>query len=146
MRRAGPRWPLRHTAVALTICAACAVRPARAQETEWRGTGTAGGALLGAEAALLAEAALGVRPTWAYWVGALSGALLGGYVGYRVEQRARPEIGDALLGAGIVFVIPTAVWIGNWHAPRPPHAAYEPRRPPRRRAPEPAARGASVRR
>jgi hypothetical protein len=98
----------------------CAARPAHAEETLFEGSGAVGGALLGAEAVLLTEALAGVRPTWAYWLGALGGAALGGYVGWRIEERTRPEVSGALLGAGVVFVFPTAVWFGNLHAPRPP--------------------------
>ena len=144
MRRAGQRFARRHTSVALAICAAVSVRPAFAQETEWRGAGAVGGALLGAEATLLAEAALGVRPTWAYWLGALGGAVCGGFVGYQIDQRARPEISGGVLGAGVVFVIPTAVWIGNLHAPRLPPASYERRRPARRRGAEVPASSPSI--
>ena len=142
-RRAGRSRALRHTLVALAFCAVSGVRPARAEETEWRGSGAIGGALLGAEATLLAEALGGVRPTWAYVLGALGGAALGGYVGHRIEQRTRPEISQAVLGAGILFVIPTAVWFGNLHAPRPPRAGSESRRP-RHRAPPQTRRAGSV--
>jgi hypothetical protein len=89
-------------------------------EQALRGSGAAGGALLGVEAALLAEAVSGVRPGWAYWVGALGGAVLGGYVGWRLEERARVDVPHTMLGAGVLLVIPTSVWFGNLreHHPR----------------------------
>jgi len=125
MRRAGQRVGVRRMLCAAMACALFVTSPARAEETRFEGSGAVGGALLGAEAAVLSQALAGVRPTWAYWLGALGGAALGGYVGWRIEERTRPEVSGALLGAGVVFVIPTAVLFGHLRAPRPPRMRPE---------------------
>jgi hypothetical protein len=102
------------------IAVACSAGPALADETRRPGAGLVGGALLAAEATLLAEALLNVEPAWVYWVSAAGAAALGGYVGWRIEQRTEPEVPASMLGAGVVFVIPTSVWFGNSRAPRAP--------------------------
>ena len=46
--------------------------------------GITGGAMLGAEVVLTTEAALGVKPTWAYLVGGAAGAGAGALGGYYI--------------------------------------------------------------
>ena len=65
---------------------------AQADEVSPTGKGIAGGALLGAEAVMLVEAAFKVKKKWAYAVGGGVGAIGGGVGGYFVEQN-----GDAKL-------------------------------------------------
>lgn len=93
-------------------------RAGRAQDTPPTGSGTAGGALLGAEAVLVSEALSRVRPVWAYALGAVGGAAAGGIGGYFVESRAQPDASLYLFAAGVGLLIPTAVWVGQAREPR----------------------------
>jgi hypothetical protein len=111
----------RAAAVAGCLAVALWVAPAEAQQNEpATGAGIAGGALVGAEIVLLTETALGVRPTWAYVVGGVVGAAGGGYAGYVIEQRAAPGATLYLYAAGVALLIPTIVWLGRAHEPKPP--------------------------
>jgi hypothetical protein len=74
-----------------------------------KGKGIVGGALLGAEAVMLTEAAIGVKPRWAYLVGGGAGAVAGGVGGYFMEQNFSAKTNMFLLSAGMVLAIPTAV-------------------------------------
>jgi hypothetical protein len=96
----------------------CLAQPAHADDTVVRGAGAVGGALLGTETVLLGEALAGVRPKWAYWLGALAGASLGGYVGARLQPETQPEVAATLLGAGVLLIIPSSVWFGNLREPK----------------------------
>jgi hypothetical protein len=99
-------------AVLLVACAA------RAQEQA--GAGIAGGALLGAEAVVLTQAAFDVRPAWAYFVGGVAGAAVGGYSGLLVEDGAEPAASVWMLAAGMGLAIPTLIWVGNAREPEAP--------------------------
>ncbi len=96
-------------ALALGAATFAATSTASAQEVSPTGKGITGGALLGAEAVMLVEAALDVKPAWAYLVGGAVGGIGGGVGGYFVEQgsSARPSL--LLLAGGIVLAIPTTV-------------------------------------
>jgi hypothetical protein len=74
-----------------------------------KGKGIVGGALLGAEAVMLTEAAIGVKPRWAYLVGGGAGAIAGGVGGYFMEDNFSAKTNMFLLSAGMVLAIPTAV-------------------------------------
>jgi len=74
-----------------------------------KGKGIVGGALLGAEAVILTEAAIGVKPRWAYLVGGGAGAIAGGVGGYFMEQNFSAKTNMFLLSAGMVLAIPTAI-------------------------------------
>ena len=74
-----------------------------------KGKGIVGGALLGAEAVMLTEAAVGVKPRWAYAVGGGAGAIAGGVGGYFMEQNFSAKTNMFLLSAGMVLAIPTAI-------------------------------------
>ncbi len=73
------------------------------------GKGTVGGALLGAEAVLLTEAALKVRPAWAYYLGGGAGLIGGGVAGYFLEDSLDSKSAMYLLSAGMLLAIPTSV-------------------------------------
>lgn len=71
--------------------------------------GTFGGLLLGAEAVLLVEAALGVRRPWLYAVGGGAGALGGALLGLQSDEAGNAELSMALLVGGVVLAIPTTI-------------------------------------
>lgn len=91
--------------------------------------GIAGGALLGAEAVLLTEAALDVQPVWAYIVGGGVGAAAGGVGGYFLEQEVSAKTSMLLLASGMLLVIPTAVAVASARAYEPPADFVEDRGP-----------------
>jgi hypothetical protein len=103
---------------AAVSAATASARPARAQDRPPTGSGTAGGALLGAELVLVSEAVSGVRPVWAYALGGVGGAAAGGVGGYFVEARAEPDASLYLFAAGFGLLIPTVVWLGDAGTPR----------------------------
>src|SRR5690606_2415625 len=78
-------------------------------EASSTGKGIAGGALLGAEAVILTEAAIGVKPHWAYLVGGGAGAVAGGVGGYFLEENLSAKTNMFLLSAGMVLAIPTTI-------------------------------------
>lgn len=83
---------------------------ARAQaEPAVTGKGIVGGALLGAEAVMLTEAALKVRPGWAYYLGGGAGLVGGGVAGYFLEDSLDSKSAMYLLSAGMLLAIPTSV-------------------------------------
>ncbi len=92
--------------------------------------GIAGGALLGAEAVLLVEAALDVEPTWAYIAGGLGGAVAGGVGGYFVEHNTDSgRVPMLMLAGGMLLVIPTTVAVLTATAYEPPAGYVEDRGP-----------------
>ena len=74
-----------------------------------KGKGIVGGALLGAEAVILVEAAVGVKPYWAYAVGGGAGAIAGGVGGFFMEENFSAKTNMFLLSAGMVLAIPTTI-------------------------------------
>lgn len=78
-------------------------------EASSTGKGIVGGALLGAEAVMLTEAAIGVKPRWAYYVGGAAGAVAGGVGGYFLEENLSAKTNMFLLSAGMVLAIPTTI-------------------------------------
>jgi hypothetical protein len=68
-----------------------------------------GGALLGGEAVMLTEAALKVRPDWAYYLGGGAGLVGGGIAGHFLEDSLSPKSAMYLLSVGMLLAIPTAV-------------------------------------
>lgn len=105
------------------------------------GKGITGGALLGGEAVMITEAAVGVKPAWAYLVGGVAGAVGGGVGGYFVEKASSAKPSLYLLAGGMALVIPTTVAVlsatayhppANYtedHAPRPGEPVAEPPQP-----------------
>jgi hypothetical protein len=80
-------------------------------EASSTGKGIAGGALLGAEVVIMTEAAIGVKPYWAYAVGGGAGAIAGGVGGYFLEQNLSAKTNMFLLAGGMVLAIPTTIWM-----------------------------------
>ena len=74
------------------------------------GKGIVGGALLGAETIVIAESLIGVRSPWAHAVGAVVGAIGGGFGGHYVESSVSDgRIPLSMLAGGLVLAIPTIV-------------------------------------
>ena len=75
------------------------------------GKGLVGGALLGGEVVMLTEAAIKVKPAWAYYVGGGVGMIGGGIAGHYLESSFSPKPLSAMyfLAAGMLLVIPTTV-------------------------------------
>jgi hypothetical protein len=119
-------------------------REARAQDVSPTGKGIVGGGLLGAEVVTMVEAIAGVRPGWAYAVGAIVGAGGGAVGGYFVEQGS-PD-GKApmyMLAGGLALVIPAVVLTLNATRYMPEEGATEDAAPTGPAA-EPGVPGAGV--
>jgi hypothetical protein len=95
-------------AVGLAAAADCRAQSAEATPN---GKGIVGGALVGAEVVLLTEAAMGVKPVWAYLVGGLVGAGGGGVAGYFLERNSSAEPPTFLLAGGIALVVPAMIGV-----------------------------------
>ena len=81
-------------------------------ETTQIAKGITGGALLGGEVVMLTEAALGVKPVWAYIVGGVAGAGAGGVGGYYLaESTDNNKPTSFLVAGGVALVIPTLIGI-----------------------------------
>ena len=80
-----------------------------ATPTSPTGKGTVGGALLGAEAVMLVEAAADVKQGWAYALGGGLGAVAGGVGGFFAEDSGDAKLSLYLLVGGMALVIPTTV-------------------------------------
>jgi hypothetical protein len=93
------------------IVAGFAPSLARAQSNEpaATGKGIVGGALLGGEAVMLTEAALKVKPAWAYYIGGGAGLIGGGIGGYFLEDHLSSKEAMYMLSAGMLLAIPTTV-------------------------------------
>jgi hypothetical protein len=104
--------------------------------------GAVGGGLLGAEVVMLVEAALDVKPAWAYIVGGIAGGAAGGVGGYFWESGTDDaKLGMYLLTAGMALAIPTTVAVLSTTAYKPPADYVEDRPPP---ADEPIAEPAEL--
>jgi hypothetical protein len=113
---------IRSVPIAALLVASATVfmpRSAHAQEVSPTGKGITGGALLGAEAVTLTEAAIGVKPAWPYIVGGIVGAGGGGVGGYFAEK-SDTKLSLYLLAGGMALVIPTTVAILSATAYSPP--------------------------
>ncbi len=125
----------RHLAAAAAAVAGAAlllpsIASAQSEEpVSARGKGIAGGALLGAEAVMLVEAAFSVQPTWAYVAGGIAGAVGGGVGGYFLEDSADPKVSLYLLAGGMALMIPTTVAVLATTTYKPP-ADYTEDKPP----------------
>jgi hypothetical protein len=83
--------------------------PARADDVPATGKGIVGGALLGGEVVVIGEAIAGVKPGWAYAVGAVIGAGGGAFAGWEVEQNADSKVSLYMLAGGMALLIPATV-------------------------------------
>jgi hypothetical protein len=96
-------------AVAAVLAASLGwVRCGWAEPVATTGKGITGGALLGAEATLITESVLRVKPRWAYVLGGLLGAVAGGTVGYYVEKSGDARWSMVLLTGGTAMLIPAS--------------------------------------
>lgn len=84
------------------------------------GKGIAAGILLGAETVVFAEALVGVRPGWAYMVGAGVGAAGGGVGGYFLEDNLSPKTATLLMAGGMVLAIPATIVALSASSYKPP--------------------------
>lgn len=114
---------------------------AQSNEVSPTGKGIAGGALLGAEAVMLTEAALKVKPAWAYAVGGLAGGIGGGVAGYFAEQGSSAKLPLYLLAGGMALAIPTTVAVLSATAYEPPADYTEDRGPTDEPIADPSAGG-----
>jgi hypothetical protein len=103
---------------------------AAADEVSPNGKGVVGGALLGGEVVVIVEAIAGVRPVWAYALGAGLGAVGGGIGGYEIEHNASDgRVPVALLAGGMALVIPALVLTLNATRYMPDESATEDKAP-----------------
>jgi len=123
---------------------AAPLREAHADDVSPTGKGIAGGALLGAEVVTIGESLVGVRPGWAYAVGAIVGAGGGGAAGYVVEKGSTDgKVPVYMLAGGLALVIPAVVLTLNATRYMPEEGASEDRAPTGPAA-EPGTPGGSV--
>ncbi|HEX4341050.1 MAG TPA: hypothetical protein VH062_34310 [Polyangiaceae bacterium] len=128
--------------VALAPAAQAADTPG-ASQTSPTGKGTVGGALLGAEAVMLVEAAADVKQGWAYGLGGGLGAVAGGVGGFFAEDKSNPKLSLYLLVGGMALAIPTTVAVlsatayepVNYTEDKPPPADEPIAEPPQPGAP-----------
>jgi hypothetical protein len=128
--------------VAFTHAAEAADSPP-ATPTSATGQGTVGGALLGAEAVMLVEAAADVKQGWAYGLGGGLGAVAGGVGGFFAEDSGDAKLSLYLLVGGMALVIPTTVAVlsatayepVNYTEDKPPPADEPVAEPPQGGAP-----------
>ena len=90
------------------------IAKAQSVEPSVTGKGLVGGALLGGEVVMLTEAAIKVKPAWAYYVGGGVGMIGGGIAGHYLESSFSSGINGSreamyMLAAGMLLVIPTTV-------------------------------------
>jgi hypothetical protein len=123
-------------ATALLVGAGVLVGPsteARADNVSPDGKGIAGGALLGAEVVTITESLAGVRPGWAYAVGAVAGAGAGAAGGYFIERASFSDNGRVptyMLAGGLALIIPAVVLVLNATRYMPEEGATEDKTPP----------------
>jgi hypothetical protein len=144
------RSAFRPAALAAVLCGAAAITAtatdARADEISPTGKGIVGGALLGGEVVTIVEGVAGVRPGWAYWLGAIVGAGGGAVGGWAVEQAVNGDgtVPMAMLAGGLALFIPALVVSLDATRFRPEEGATEDHPPAIGPAAEPGAAGGSV--
>jgi hypothetical protein len=85
-------------------------RAAHAEDVKPDGKGIVGGAFLGAEVVVFAEALFGVRSGTAYVIGAGGGAIAGAAGGYAIEKAVTDgHIPAYMLAGGLALIIPALV-------------------------------------
>jgi hypothetical protein len=137
-------------AVAFVVGAAVVTAPARsarADEVSPDAKGIVGGALIGAEVVTITESIAGVRPGWAYAVGAIAGAGAGATGGYFIERASYSDNGRVptyMLAGGLALIIPAVVLMLNATRYMPDENATEDKTPQPGPAAEPGAPSGSV--
>ena len=126
------------TAVALMASPQVAQAGENVSEVPATGKGIVGGALLGGEVVMLAEAAFKVKPWWAYAVGGVAGGVAGGVGGYFAEQNGSAKLSMYLLTGGMALAIPTTVAVLSATRYEPPADYTEDRGPVDEPVAEPA--------
>jgi hypothetical protein len=122
-------------AAALLVGAVVVAGPAkeaRAENVSPDGKGIAGGALLGAEIVTITESIAGLRPGWAYAVGAVAGAGAGATGGYFIERASWSDNGRVptyMLAGGLALIIPAVVLVLNATRYLPEEGATEDKTP-----------------
>jgi len=99
-----------------------------------RAKGSTGGALVGAEAVMVTEAAIGVQASWLYMIGGVVGGGGGGVAGYYIGGTSSPKPPSFLLAGGIALVIPTLLGVVTATSYQPPEN-YRPEHSPDEDAP-----------
>jgi hypothetical protein len=144
------RSAFRPVALAAVLCGVTAITAtasdARADEISPTGKGIVGGGLLGAEVITIVEGVAGVRPGWAYWVGAIVGAGGGAVGGWAVEQAVNGDgtIPMAMLAGGLALIIPAIVVSLDATRFRPDEGATDDHPPALGPSADPGAAGGSV--
>jgi hypothetical protein len=119
-------------------------RQAQADEVSPTAKGTVGGGLLGAEVVTITEALAGVKPGWAYAVGAVVGGGGGAVAGHFIENASTDgKVPMYMLAGGLGLIIPAVVLILNATRWQPEEGVTEDNVPAAQPA-EPGAVGGSV--
>jgi hypothetical protein len=150
-RRTVARSTSRPVFAAALLCGAAAfigsVADARADNVSPDGKGIVGGGLIGADVVTIVEGIAGVRPGWAYAVGAILGAGAGATGGYFIERASFSDDGRVptyMLAGGLALIIPALVLSLNATRYVPVEGATEDRAPTAAPPAEPGAPGGSV--
>jgi len=108
------------------VAVSAPAREAQADEVSPDGKGIVGGALLGAEVITITEALAGVKPAWAYAVGAIVGAGGGGVAGHFIENGSTDgKVPMYMLAGGLALIIPAVVLTLNATRWQPEEGATE---------------------
>lgn len=113
--------PLAGAAAAL-LALMTSASEARAQSSATTNTakGMTAGGLLGAEIVLVTEAALGVKPAWAYWIGGVAGAGAGALGGYYFADAGGTTGTSFVLAGSVALIIPSMIAVVVATSFRPP--------------------------
>lgn len=143
-RRRGLTPAVAAAAVLGAVVVSAPERQARADEVSPTGKGIVGGGLLGAEVVTITEALAGVKPGWAYAVGAVVGGGGGAVAGHFIENAATDgKVPMYMLAGGLGLIIPAVVLILNATRWQPEEGVTEDNVPTGPAA-EPGAVGGSV--
>jgi hypothetical protein len=99
----------RFSIIPIALSALLVSNAAFADEVSPKGKGIAGGALLGAEVAVMTEAIIGLDNPWWYAAGVAGGAGGGAVGGYYIEKGGSAGLPVAMLVAGMALFIPTCI-------------------------------------
>jgi hypothetical protein len=143
-RRPGLAPAVAAAAVLGVVVVSAPAREARADDVSPTGKGIVGGALLGAEVVTITEALAGVKPGWAYAVGAVLGGGAGGVGGHFIENASTDgKVPMYMLAGGLALIIPAVVLTLNATRWQPEEGATEDNAPTGPAA-EPGVVGGSV--